>query len=157
MIIHHHRGYYFSQAKSFYFYFDSCLNNLDVTLLFIVSVFHIYQLPAKKTEQWIQDLSSSFPRQFQVMKVKVIVAQLCLTLWDPWTVSWQAPLSMEFSRQEYWSGLPFLQGISLTQGPNLGLLHCRHILYHLSHQGSPYFALYGNICHVNYCTYIHIL
>ena len=26
----------------------------------------------------------------------------------PWTVAHQAPLSMEFSRQEYWSGLPFL-------------------------------------------------
>ena len=25
----------------------------------------------------------------------------------PWTVAGQAPLSMEFSRQEYWSGLPF--------------------------------------------------
>ena len=25
----------------------------------------------------------------------------------PWTVAQQAPLSMEFSRQEYWSGLPF--------------------------------------------------
>ena len=25
----------------------------------------------------------------------------------PWTVSYQAPLSMEFSRREYWSGLPF--------------------------------------------------
>ena len=25
----------------------------------------------------------------------------------PWTVACQAPLSMEFSRQEYWSGLPF--------------------------------------------------
>ena len=24
-----------------------------------------------------------------------------------WTVAWQAPLSMGFSRQEYWSGLPF--------------------------------------------------
>ena len=24
----------------------------------------------------------------------------------PWTTSWQAPLSMGFSRQEYWSGLP---------------------------------------------------
>ena len=31
----------------------------------------------------------------------------------------------------------FLQGIFLTQGPNLGLLHCRQILYCLSHQGSP--------------------
>ena len=25
----------------------------------------------------------------------------------PWTVTYQAPPSMEFSRQEYWSGLPF--------------------------------------------------
>ena len=25
----------------------------------------------------------------------------------PWTVAYQAPLSMEFSRQEYWSGLPY--------------------------------------------------
>ena len=25
----------------------------------------------------------------------------------PWTVAHQAPLSMEFSRQEYWSGVPF--------------------------------------------------
>ena len=33
--------------------------------------------------------------------------QSCPTLCDPWTVAHQAPLSMEFSRQEYWSGLPF--------------------------------------------------
>ena len=31
----------------------------------------------------------------------------------------------------------FLQGIFLTQGVNPGLPHCRKILYHLSHQGSP--------------------
>ena len=30
-----------------------------------------------------------------------------------------------------------LQGIFLTQGLNLGLPHCRQILYHLSHQGLP--------------------
>ena len=44
----------------------------------------------------------------------------------PWTVARQVPLSMEFSRQEYWSGLPFLpQGIFLSQGLNMGLLHLR--------------------------------
>ena len=32
--------------------------------------------------------------------------QLCL-IETPWTVDHQAPLSMGFSRQEYWSGLPF--------------------------------------------------
>ena len=31
----------------------------------------------------------------------------CLTLETPWTVACQAPRSMGFSRQEYWSGLPF--------------------------------------------------
>ena len=32
---------------------------------------------------------------------------MCPTLCDPWAVACQAPLSMEFSRQEYWSRLPF--------------------------------------------------
>ena len=60
---------------------------------------------------------------------------LCVT---PWTVAHQAPLSMGFSRQEYWSGLPaLLQGIFLTQELNQGLSHCRQTLYCLSHQGSP--------------------
>ena len=35
------------------------------------------------------------------------VAQSCPTLCDLWTVAHQAPPSMGFSRQEYWSGLPF--------------------------------------------------
>ena len=35
------------------------------------------------------------------------VAQSCWTLSTPWTVAYQAPQSMEFSRQEYWGGLPF--------------------------------------------------
>ena len=54
------------------------------------------------------------------------------------TVARQAPLSMGFSRQEQWSGLPCLPpGIFPTQRSNLGLPHCRWIPYHLSHQGSP--------------------
>ena len=32
--------------------------------------------------------------------------QLCLTLCDLWTIAKQAPLSIESSRQKYWSGLP---------------------------------------------------
>ena len=55
----------------------------------------------------------------------------------PWTVAYQDPQSFGFSRQEYWSGLPFPSpGIFLTQGSNLGLPHCRQKLYHLSYQGS---------------------
>ena len=37
--------------------------------------------------------------------LKVLVAQSCLPLCD--AMDCQAPLSMEFSRQEYWSRLPF--------------------------------------------------
>ena len=34
-------------------------------------------------------------------------AQIVLLFATPWSVVCQAPLSVEFSRQEYWSGLPF--------------------------------------------------
>ena len=38
-------------------------------------------------------------------KVKLLS---CIRIFaNPWTVAHQAPLSMGFSRQEYWSGLPF--------------------------------------------------
>ena len=37
--------------------------------------------------------------------LKVLVTQSCLSLWDPMDyIARQAPLSLEFSRQEYWSG-----------------------------------------------------
>ena len=36
-----------------------------------------------------------------------LVSKLCLTLATPWAIACQAPLSMGFSRQEYWSGLSF--------------------------------------------------
>ena len=49
----------------------------------------------------------------------------------PWTAAYQAPPSMGFSRQEYWSGVTL-------PSP---LRHCRQILYHMSHQGSPYIYL----------------
>ena len=42
-----------------------------------------------------------------MMYVYVKVTQSCPTLCDPITVAHHAPLPTEFSRQEYWSGLPF--------------------------------------------------
>ena len=55
----------------------------------------------------------------------------------PWTIASQALLSMRFSRQDTVVGCHFLlQGIFLTQRLNPGLLHCRQILYYLSHQGN---------------------
>ena len=37
-----------------------------------------------------------------------LVAKSCPTLVTPWIVASQAPLTVRFFRQEYWSGLPFL-------------------------------------------------
>ena len=57
-----------------------------------------------------------------------------------WTVACQTPLSMELSRQEYWSGLPFPPGILSNQGLNphiLYLLHWQADSLPLSHLGSP--------------------
>ena len=47
-----------------------------------------------------------------------LVAKSCPTLAIPWTISHQAPLSLGFSRQEYWSDLPFPSPVDL---PDAGL------------------------------------
>ena len=53
-------------------------------------------------------------------------------------VARQAPLSVAFSRQEYWSDLPFFSPGDLpTQGSKPSLLHCRWILSWLSHPEAP--------------------
>ena len=54
----------------------------------------------------------------------------------PWTVIHQVPVSMEFSRQEHWSGLPFPSPGYL---PNPGIEPRSPALqvYHLRHHGSP--------------------
>jgi len=45
---------------------------------------------------------------------------------------------MEFSRQEYWSRLPFPSlGDLPNRGLNPDLPHGRQMLYHLDYQGSP--------------------
>ena len=68
------------------------------------------------------------------------LSRVCL-IGTLWTVALQSPLSMGFPRQEYQSGLLFPSpGIFMIQGLNsllLCILHCRQILYPLSHQGSP--------------------
>ena len=63
-------------------------------------------LPCREHQAWVQvggleRLSVGVRHLFQVQSS---VAANSVT---PWTVAHQAPLSMGFSRQEYWSGLPF--------------------------------------------------
>ena len=54
----------------------------------------------------------------------------------PWTVAYQVPPSVGFSRKEYWIGLPFPSPGDLPHpGVEPGLPHCRQTHYHLSHQG----------------------
>ena len=69
------------------------------------------------------------------------LASISRSVWShslptPCTVAGLAPLTMAFPRQML-EWVAMLQGIFLTQGQNLGLLHCRQILHHLSHQQSP--------------------
>ena len=45
--------------------------------------------------------------QVELFQSESVVCQSRQTRCDPWTVTHQAPLSVEFSRQEHWCGLPF--------------------------------------------------
>ena len=69
-----------------------------------------------------------------IYTMKYCVCEWLSHVWlfvNTWAVACQIPPSMEFSRQEYWSGFPYcslLEGIFLTQVSNPGLLHCRWIL-----------------------------
>ena len=73
----------------------------------------------------------------------VCICTLCLVshVWlfeTLWTVAHQLLCPRGFSRQEYWNGLPCpAPGDISDPGSNPGLPHCRRILYHLKHQGSP--------------------
>ena len=80
---------------------------------------------------------------------------LCPTLGDPWTVVRQVPLSMEFSRQEYWSGLPFPPPGDLSDPgiePNASYVSC--IGSRFFSIGTTWEALY--IINVCVCVYIYI-
>ena len=96
-----------------------------------------------------------------------LVAQSCPTL-RPHRLACQAPLSMEFSRQEYWSGLPFpslgylrdhflLQKIFPTHGSNPRLLHCKQLLYHWASGESHIPIRLGEIGIKHIKWYIHFI
>ena len=73
--------------------------------------------------------------------VCVLFTQLCSILCDPKTVAHQAPLSMEFSRQEYWSEMPRHPPGDLPdpgiEPTSLILLHCQASSLPPSCLGSP--------------------
>ena len=80
-------------------------------------------------------------------KVKVSVTQTCPAFCDP--VDCSSPASSVHgilqARILEWVAIPFARGILPTQGLNLSLLHCRQILYPLSHQGTSVTMYYLKI------------
>ena len=66
---------------------------------------------------------------WKCLSISCLVVSVC----DPMDCSLPGSLSMEFFRQEYWSGLPFPSPRDLPDpGVKPSLLHCRQILYHLN-------------------------
>ena len=59
-------------------------------------------IPQARTLEWVA-ISFSNAWKWKVKAKLLSCVQLFMT---PWTAAYQAPLSMGFSRQEYWSGLP---------------------------------------------------
>ena len=76
---------------------------------------------------WIEFVSYCYVSEFQV-------AQLYLTLCDSMDYTIHGILQ---ARKLEWVAFPFSRGIFPTQGSNQGHLHCRLILYQLSHKESP--------------------
>ena len=77
--------------------------------------------------------------------LKMLASQSCPLIVTPWKPArllcpWNSP------GRNTGVGCRFLlQGIFLTQGLNMDLMHCRYILHHLSHQGSLAIAKESNI------------
>jgi len=103
--------------------------------IYIINIYS-YQILYKSISIWEIYIAKN---TVYIMCLKVKSLSRVWLFATPWTVAYQAPLSMGFSRQEYWSGLPFPSPRDI---PNPGieprdcLLHCRQTLYRLSHQGS---------------------
>ena len=84
-------------------------------------------------ETWVQSLG-----QEDTPEKEMVIHSSILAWKIPCTEEPSRLKSMEFSGKNTGMGNhSLLRGIFLTQGSNPGLLHCRQILYHLSHQGSP--------------------
>ena len=113
--------------------------------LFLVNqifVFCCFRRGLSRCKRW-----STCSKGFQVPACLNITSQLksvCESLSHvrlfatPWTGARQAPLSIEFSRPEYWSGLPFPSPGDLSDpGIEPRSLAPQMVLCHLSHHGSP--------------------
>ena len=112
-------------------------------------------------ESGMEPMSPAFTGGFLTTgpPVLCLVAQLCLTLCD--TMDCSVPGSSVHGdspgKNIRVCCHALLQGIFPTQGLNPGLLHCRWILYHLGHQGSPQFRSFLMLVKVTLKSIAHCL
>ena len=97
----------------------------------------VKHLPAMR-ETWVQSLGQEDPLGKGMATHSSILA---------WRIPWQRSLSgyspwHSPGKNTGVGSLSLIQGISLTQGLNPGLPHCRQTLYHLTHPGSPSLPLF---------------
>ena len=91
-----------------------------------------------------------------IFRFPINVVLTCVQLFvTAWTVAHWAPLSLEFSRQEYWSGLSFpFPGISRSRDQNcISCISCigRQILYHCTIWEAPV-----NVMHATLSRFTHV-
>ena len=98
---------------------------------------HSFQLPQNVILMWFlekNNITISYLLGLSVVEsVKGLVVRIFVI---PWTVACQTLWNSTDKNTEVGCH-DLLQGIFLTHRSNLGLLHCRQILYCLNHQGSP--------------------
>ena len=101
----------------------------------------------RQSGRWVRNTEdfqgSENPLSDTIMMDVCLVAHSCPTLMTPWTVAHQAPLSMGFFRQEYWSGQPFPPPGDL---PNLGVEQADSLLTELHIHNNGYMLLYPIEC-----------
>ena len=108
-----------SKKLSTYFLYQSAVFSLKFVLLFPYSILPIVKIILLKfldnilsprhtnSSIFLFPITSYFCSQERKKKMKGSHSIMSDSLWPPCLIASQAPLSMEFSRQEYWSGLPF--------------------------------------------------
>ena len=100
-----------------------------------IQYFHCKWSPMLVVFQTVRWITKDSLYEYTYMKVKVLLAQWCLTLCDPMDCGlcpWYSP-----GQNTGVGSYSLLQGIFLTQGSNPVLPHCRQILYQLRLKGSP--------------------
>ena len=134
-----------------------------MTLNSVPESFKPPRVKVEVTGQWLVCLPFASPREtplisvvltgFKVRSAKSL--QSFPTLCDPMNCSPPGSSAHEILQARILEpvAIPFSRGFSQPKGFNPGLLHCRQILYRLSHQGSPYltFTKHTNLFIFGWC------